>query len=147
MDTNGTLMNAPNAEIVERGRDLDALVAVEILGWKPAQLGLDARGENPCEVLTRDGKLMQGFGYPNVGKVHRAYHAPHYSSELRDALSLAAMVRLSLDQFPPYLGPEALTLAAIQHHRQTKGLYGLMRVMAVHHASKPPYRRRRRKLS
>jgi hypothetical protein len=125
---------------METGRDLDAVIAREVDGWKPAKLGKDARGEHECEVLTRDGKLQEGFHYPNVGQVHLAYHCPEYSRDVGTAMAFARRVGLSLDDVWG-LSAETISQLALQHWRETSGLRWLKRLMVYYHASKPRSRK------
>jgi hypothetical protein len=125
---------------METGRDLDAVIAREVDGWKPAKLGKDARGEAECEVLTRDGQLIEGFSYPNLGQVHLAYHCPEYSRNRDTAIAFARHVGLSLDSLWG-LSAETISQAALKHWRETSGMRWLKRLMRQHHASKPRSRK------
>jgi hypothetical protein len=73
-------------------RDLDADIAQHIFGWLPVFIGEDFNGENNCEVLTPSGVLPKGFTFPNIGKVHRGFLVPSYTSDLRQALLLALSI-------------------------------------------------------
>lgn len=75
----------------ERGpdRDVDADIAEQVLGWKPARIAADYDGENAGEVLTATGKLPEGITYPPRGKVHRAWHVPAFTRDLNAALAFA----------------------------------------------------------
>lgn len=84
------------AERIERltgpDRDVDADIAEQALGWKPAKIGPDARGKNACEVLTPDGKPYgNGFTYPPRGFIHRAYHVPQFTRDPLEALRFCGL--------------------------------------------------------
>lgn len=69
-------------------RDLDADIAEQVLGWKPAHLGPGGDGENACDILTPNGELYGGgFQYPPKGKLHRGYHTPAVTRDLDDAIA------------------------------------------------------------
>lgn len=76
-------------------RDLDALIAEKIYGWKIVRLGPDASGKNACDILTEHGKLYEGYSYP-PGVLHKGYQTPRYSSDLRTALEVAQKVGLNM---------------------------------------------------
>ena len=76
-------------------RELDCLLHVTLHGWKLAKVPPDYDGRNECEVWTQDGKLIEGFAYPNRGAVSPFYHVPghegdktRYSARYEDAMAL-----------------------------------------------------------
>lgn len=77
-------------------RDLDANIMASIFGWKLTDVSPDAKGENACQILTRDGLFPDDFDLPKMGKIHRGYFAPLYSSRWDEAISLAKHVGLDL---------------------------------------------------
>jgi hypothetical protein len=90
-------------------RELDADIAEHVYGWKRATIGPDYDGENSCEILTPDGKLIPGFAYPNRGVIHRSYHCENYTRDCRDPAFPRDAVRKQL----------AANLSAILKARQT----------------------------
>lgn len=56
--------------------DLACELAVHLLGWKPATIPKDARGENECEVLTETGSLSDGWVPNPVGAYARHVFIP-----------------------------------------------------------------------
>jgi hypothetical protein len=71
------------------GRDLDAAIAEEVLGWKLYKVGKDYDGKNECEVLTPNGDCPKGYEFPRSGLIHRGFLAPEFHRNLHDAISLA----------------------------------------------------------
>ena len=104
------------------GRDLDAAIAEEILGWTSTKVGPDAHGENACEVLTPRGKIDHDHDLPRLGKLHRAWFVPQYHKETRLACKLAigVMKGFTLDQNTPEPWAAWLCRKALQHHRDTR---------------------------
>jgi hypothetical protein len=82
-------------------RELDGEIAEKAYGWKPAPCPPDANGENAGEVLTPDGQMFRQpngdhWVYPPVGKVHRAFHVPHYTRDCRDEAFPRNSIRLQV---------------------------------------------------
>lgn len=69
-------------------REIDARLAIA-QGWKMTKIGPDARGENECEILTQLGKIPDGYDLPKLGKIHRAFLVPQWSTDLSAAIRLA----------------------------------------------------------
>lgn len=87
-------------------RELDCLLHVTLERWKLTNVPPDYDGKNECEVWTPDGKLIEGFAYPNRGKVSPFYHVPghsadkvHYTSRYEDAMRLCRL------HAPAWVGP------------------------------------------
>lgn len=89
-------------------RELDADIAEHVYGWKLAHVGPDYDGNNACDILTPDGRLIEGFAYPHRGAIHRAYHCEKYTRDCNDPAFPRDAVRKQL----------AATLAAILRARQ-----------------------------
>src|SRR5690606_7430014 len=95
-------------------RALDAEIAERVFGWKPCRVPADARGENECEVLTRDGRPPSGgFTWPPRGRLHRGLLCPRFSSQLSDALYLANWVGLTFDHGRIPTDPEVIAKQAL----------------------------------
>lgn len=102
------------------GKDLRAVIAEEILGWKRAKIGPDAKGENAGEVLTIDGlPAGSGFQYPPLGPVHLCYHTPRYDGPhgYEVALRLARIVGLELTVSQLPADGEELAWLCLAHWR------------------------------
>ncbi len=81
-------------------RDLDAEIAEKIFGWRLQPVGKDAKGENACEVLFPPGTENNQNYYnmlPNIGKIHKGFLTPTFSSNLNESLKLAVKVGLKMD--------------------------------------------------
>ncbi len=101
-------------------RDLDGMIAEEIYGWKETTVGPDAHGENACSILTPHGELDLDLALPPLGKIHRAWMCPQWSSDWYRALDLAKHVALNLhiSQIPQI--PEGLAQLCLDHFRKDK---------------------------
>lgn len=101
-------------------RDLDAEIAEKIYQWKSSYVGKDANGENACEVLFPPGKENDQDYYnmlPNIGKPHKGFFVPAFSSDLNESIKLAVKVGMRMDiaeidfkdwQFPEKLAKKSL---------------------------------------
>ena len=73
-------------------RQLDEAVAIVLLGWTHAEVPADAEGNNRGRVLTKDGRIPEGFDMPPLGSIERLAFVPEYSRDLGHALRLASQV-------------------------------------------------------
>jgi hypothetical protein len=101
-------------------RELDAEIAEKIYDWRLIPVGKDAAGENACEILFPPGREATQDDYnmlPRVGKLHRGFLAPRFSSEISEAIELAVKVEMKMDvseidfldwQFPEKLAKRCL---------------------------------------
>lgn len=66
-------------------REVDALIAEHVYGWKRASIGPDYDGQNASEVLTPSGQpYCNGFQYPPRGALPLWYHVEDYTRDTRD---------------------------------------------------------------
>ena len=99
-------------------RDLDAKIAECIFGWIPVSVGLDYNGENSGEVLYPPNETpTQDFynSLPRVGKVHRGWYAPRYTSDLNLAINLCKHVGIPLLVNDMSNNPEVLSKQAFDY--------------------------------
>lgn len=102
-------------------RDLDADIVKEIYGWKLVAAGSDVNGENNCEILCpphQPAEEMYRF-LPPMGKLHRAFFAPTYSSDLLLAINLAKDVQLPMTVIEMPRDPEELAQKSLDFYRLT----------------------------
>lgn len=105
-------------------RDLDAVVAEEIYGWKLISTGKDYYDENESFVL----EPPEGFSgtFPPVGAIHKAYLCPEYCSDIVLALKVCQDVKMPLTvealHLNDYTYPEALVRSCLDFYRATKDI-------------------------
>lgn len=104
-------------------RNLDAEIVERIFGWILIPVSSDYYGENACEILyPPNQKPTQDFynTLPRVGKVHKGYHAPGYSGDLRKAIELCKHVKLELSVIDMPTNPEVLAKYALDWWDKTQ---------------------------
>lgn len=77
-------------------RELDADIAEHIYGWKEVNVPPDYDGINAGTTLAPPEGVHPDYRWPNIGKVHRGFLTPEYSSNIVTALRLAQYVKLPL---------------------------------------------------
>jgi len=86
-----------NLNDAEQQANLACDLAVHLLGWKPARIPKDARGENECEVLTETGSLPKYLQPAPTGAYARHAFIPRawptgsfeWFSSIEEALAFA----------------------------------------------------------
>lgn len=68
------------------GRDLDALVAEKVMGYRREKAPPDYHGQNGgTDVLVPPGVDHSTWAYPPVGRIGPTYFVPSYSTRTEDA--------------------------------------------------------------
>ena len=112
-------------------RELDAEIAETIFGWRLAHVGPDAHGGNECDILSPDGNLPKNYDLPKLGRLHRAFLCPQYSSDWQTAIKLAQHVGV-LTAVSSLTTPEDLACACLIIWKIDHGLSSSLAVPAPH---------------
>jgi hypothetical protein len=65
---------------------LACMIAEHLLGWRDAEIPVDARGENACQVLTQTGSLPEGWVPNPIGRYARGVFLPTVFGDQRRRL-------------------------------------------------------------
>lgn len=77
------------------GRELDALIAEKVMGWRREKVPRDARGESGgSDMLVPPFFYQTAYDLPPLGQIHLTYFVPRYSTEFEVAR------RALLDKLP-----------------------------------------------
>jgi len=112
-------------------RDIDAMIAKEILGWKLADVPPDINGENACKILTPNGVLddIKPLLLPAIGNLHEGYWCQRLADATgfwEDLLALVKRVELNIPAYQLPHNKRDIAILCIKKHRKNKRL-GIVR--------------------
>lgn len=78
-------MNREEILAMKPGRELDALVAEHVFGYKRVTMSLDYYGKNGGNEVLQPQEISEFYNYPPVGRIPLWYHCKEWSTDISEA--------------------------------------------------------------